>query len=215
MEGDKIPETPCLGMLLNLPVQFIQGGQVILEIGFILGPVAGVRLDEGCGDLPANILGQHRVQPDMGIAGLVGCVGVRLLRMLPGVALGPGGLVVVMLLRPCPAAGCPGQPPPPPGSRSSGSATTWRPRVPGRRRYRRTPGPGRPWPSPTGPVQRRGGWRPGGSAPGPGPGRRRFVWQKSPRGTMVAATRSLPAGGAAPAGPIRSARPRQPDRLAG
>jgi hypothetical protein len=46
MEGDKIPETPFLGMLLNLPVQFVQGGQVTLEIGFIVRPVAGVRLDQ-------------------------------------------------------------------------------------------------------------------------------------------------------------------------
>ena len=56
----------------NLLVQFSQGGQVTLEIGFILGAVAGVRLDEGGGDFPANLLGQHRVQPDMRIAGQVG-----------------------------------------------------------------------------------------------------------------------------------------------
>ena len=104
-----------------------------------------------------------------------------------------------------------GPPPPPPGRSCPGRPATWPPRVPVRRRYRQIPGPGRPWPSPTGPVQTRGGWRPEGSAPGPGPGRRRASWQKSPRGTIVAATRSLPDGAAAPAGPIRSARP-QPAR---
>ena len=53
MEGDKIPEAPGAGLLLNLPVQGLQSGQIILEIGFILGPVGGVRLYKCSGDLPA------------------------------------------------------------------------------------------------------------------------------------------------------------------
>ena len=62
-----------------------------------MGAVAGVRLDEGCGDLPANILGQHRVQPDMRIAALVK-VGRFFFFMMPaGMARFLGFLMVVLM----------------------------------------------------------------------------------------------------------------------
>ena len=79
------------------------------------------------GDLPANILGQHRVQPDMGIAGQVGVVGVLL---HPAVArYGPGprrprgrddGC-------PCQQGDATGLPPPPPGLGSPGAQQLGRP----------------------------------------------------------------------------------------
>ncbi len=84
VKRDIIPEAPGPGPGLDLPVQVKQGGQVTLQIGFISGPVAGVRLDQGPGDFPANSLGQHRVQPDMRIAAQVTGMGAGFVRMLGG-----------------------------------------------------------------------------------------------------------------------------------
>ena len=68
-----------LDLAAILLVQEVQGGQVSRQIGGILRGVARVHLDQGRIDAAANLFGQYRIEPDMGIA-----AGVMVLLTLMG-----------------------------------------------------------------------------------------------------------------------------------
>jgi hypothetical protein len=68
MKGDIIPPAEGGDLVGNVGMEFVQfaqvGGQVFL-VGLFVGRIS---LDQGLGDPAADVLRQHRVQPDVGIA---------------------------------------------------------------------------------------------------------------------------------------------------
>ena len=89
MEADKFPPAKGGRCRRDLLIQLRQFFQIHLQMFLILCPVIRIRLNESRGDPAADILGQNRIQPDMGVAGsrsmtvTLGRLGLRLVRCLP------------------------------------------------------------------------------------------------------------------------------------